>query len=116
MQRDAQIITIAGACAGSHSSGGNSSMLAGHLPPFIGEFPTFAPSDFAITDLSAIASIISSFEMGPDAFLSDAPSVAPEPASLLLIGSGLLGLSVIALRKTADERPGRPMTSRGFVD
>ena len=91
-------------------------MLAGHLPPFIGEFPTFAPSDFAITDLSAIASIISSFEMGPDAFLSDAPSVAPEPASLLLIGSGLLGLSVIALRKTADERPGRPMTSRGFVD
>jgi len=98
----------AGAEAGTDSSGAfaqadvseHLSFPEGEFSPFVDGFPTFVASDFAMTDRSAIASIILGFGMGSDAFLPGAPSLASEPGTLVLFGCGLLGLSFATFRQS----------------
>jgi hypothetical protein len=87
--------------ASGNYSNANASITDGHFSPFINGTGTFVISDSAITASTIISGVDFDFGTGPDFTFPGVPSHVPEPAPLLLIGTGLLGLGLIRRSKRA---------------
>lgn len=88
---------------------GNSSITNGHFSSYINGTATFVLADAAITKATTMTSIEFGFGTTPDTFLAGVHvKPAPEPASLGLFITSLLGLSLVARRNRCRDRAPLP--------
>jgi PEP-CTERM motif len=103
--------TIIGAPGGTNVYSNANGSIAGNNPhnPFLAAQATFVLASLGVTEQSTVSNVILLFGTGPTAVIAECrngctptqplPSTAPEPTSMLLFGSGLVGVALRRLRR-----------------